>query len=694
MILETKLAIITATLLSLPLQVFAEHEELPTIVVEGVSKRPGELGVVPDSSGLKDAASLLKHVPGANVNRSGPLTGIAQYRGMFGNRINISLDGANMKEVGPNSMDPPLSHIPAALTESLQVYRGIAPVSSGIDTIGGAMRLETKKGRFADGDGIETSGIISSGYSSVDDGYYAVGFGSLANQNHKIYIGGTKEEGEDYKFKDDKKVRPTSYDREVFMVGYGYQRDGHEFGLHYTDNNTRNAGTPALPMDIIYVRGGLYDASYQWDMGDGYQLKGKFYYQNMRHKMNNNTLRAPRILNGAPLLIQNRTEVEGGGLDLAFTMPLFDGELTLGINGDQSNHDAFISGSVFMPGMGRRVPIGIDNFNDVSRDRYSGFAEWKGELMDDLSAEFGIRYTYTYADSGNVRTTRRMLPSGVNERLLATRFNDANHEKHFHDVDLVSIFRYTATDNLDLEIGFARKNRAPSYQELYLWSPSEATAGLADGRNYVGNLDLKNENAYQFELGAEFHTDSIYVAPRVFYHYVNDYIQGTPVTGLGKGTLQFNNINAQLWGLDIEGGYRFDEHWRIDAGLNYVQGKQVGGADDDLYRIAPLNGRVQLVFEHSGWMAAIEGEFYDRQKNVARFNNEQETPGYALLHLRAKYEPFTGVVIGAGIENVTDQQHFDHLGGSYRVRNNPDIAQGSRIPMNGRNFYATLAYKW
>ena len=680
--------------MALPLQLLAEHEVLPTLVIEGVSKRPGQLGVAPDSSGLKDAASLLKHVPGANVNRNGALTGIAQYRGMFGNRINITLDGANMKEVGPNSMDPPLSHIPAALTKSLQVYRGIAPVSSGIDTIGGAMSLETKKGRFAEGDGIETSGLISSGYSSVDDGYYAVGFGSLANENHKIYAGGTKEEGEDYKFKDDKKVTPTSYDREVFTAGYGYQRDGHEFGLHYTDNNTRNAGTPALPMDIRYVRGGLYDASYQWDMGDGYQLKGKFFYQNMRHLMNNHTLRAPRIMNGAPLLIQNRTEVEGGGLDLAFTMPLLDGELTLGINGDQSNHDAFISGSVFMPGMMRRVPIGIDNFNDISRDRYSGFAEWKGELMDDLSAELGIRYTYTYANAGNVSTTRMMLPSGFNERLLAARFNDANHEKHFHDVDLVSIFRYTATDNLDLEIGFARKNRAPSYQELYLWSPGEATGGLADGRNYVGNLDLKNENAYQFELGAEFHMDKIYIAPRAFYHYVNDYIQGTPVTGLGNGTLQFNNINAQLWGLDVEGSYQFDEHWRIDAGLNYVQGKQVGGAGDNLYRIAPLNGRAQLVFEHSGWMAAIEGELYDRQDDVARFNDELETPGYALLHLRAKYQPLSGLTIGAGVENVTDQQHFDHLGGLYRVRNNPDIAQGSRIPMNGRNFYATLAYEW
>jgi len=702
-VVKTRLLLISAACLAVPFQVNAETEQLPTIIVEGVAKRPGELGVVPDSSGLKDAASMLKHVPGASVNRNGPLTGIAQYRGMFGNRINVSLDGANFKEVGPNSMDPPLSHIPAALTESLQVYRGIAPVSSGIDTIGGAMSLKTKKGRFADEDEtFATSGVLSSGYSSVDDSYFGAGFVSIANQNHKLYAGGSKEEGEDYKFKDDKRVTPTSYDREVYTVGYGYQRDGHQLGLQYTDNNTHKTGTPALPMDIIYVKGGLYDANYQWDIGDGYQLKTRFYYQNMRHLMNNHSLRPPRIMNGGPMLMQNRTEVEGGGLDMAFTMPLFSGALTMGVNGDRSNHDAFISGSMLMPmmggmpGMTMRMPIAIKNFNDVSRERYSGFLEWKGDLMDDLSAEFGLRYTYTYSNAGAVSTSRMLLPNGVNERVLATRFNDLDHEKYFHDVELVSIFRYTATDNLNLEIGFARKNRAPSYQELYLWSPGEATGGLADGRNYVGNLNLKTENAYQFELGAEYHTDDLYVAPRVFYHYVKDYIQGTPVAGFGNGTLQFNNIDAQLWGLDIEASYRIDDHWRLDGGLNYVRGQQIGGQGGNLYRIAPLNGRAQITFEHSGWMAAVEGVFYDRMEDVAGYNDEQVTPGYFLLNLKAKYEPdlIKGLVIGAGIDNVIDQKHFDHLGGYYRVSGNPDVAQGGRIPMNGRNFYATLSYQW
>jgi len=679
-------------------------EVLPEIVVEGSSFRPGELGVVPDSSGLKDAASMLKHVPGANINRNGPLTGIAQYRGMSGNRINVTLDGGNMKEVGPNSMDPPLSHMPAVMTDSLQVYRGIAPVSSGIDTIGGAMKLKSKKGRFAEDEGLISSGVLSSGYSSVDDGYFAGGLVSAANKNHKAFFGFSKEEGEDYKFSDDdnKKVSPSGYDREVLRAGYGYQRDGHELSLDYTDNNTRNTGTPALPMDIIYVRGGLYNADYQWDIGDGYHLKSHFFFQNMRHQMDNHTLRSTPFKQVNPMmkiqpLVQMNTEVHGGGLDMAISMPLFDGELTLGANGDQSNHDALLTGliNVKMMSMARKLSVRVDNFNNIERDLYSGFVEWKGELTDALSGELGARYTYTQANADEVSTTRGMLPNGANDKALAAQFNSASRDKGFLSVDLVSILRYAVSSDFNLELGFARKNRAPSYQELYLWSPSEATGGLADGRNYIGNLDLDVETAYQAELGLEMQAGDFYFAPRFFYHYVNNYIQGTPApAAAGKNTLQFNNIDAHLMSVDFEVSYTIDDYWRIDGGLNYVYGERLDGPSDKLYRLAPLNGRTQLVFEHSGWTAAIEGVLAARQSNVAKFNNELQTPGYALLNLRAKYEPVDGLVIGAGVENVTDKEYFDHLGGLYLIANYSDIKQGARIPGQGRNYYATVTYKW
>ena len=63
-----------AVTLALPLVGHAETEQLTTIVVEGSGSRPGTFALAPDSSGFKDTAALLERVPGANVNRNGPLT--------------------------------------------------------------------------------------------------------------------------------------------------------------------------------------------------------------------------------------------------------------------------------------------------------------------------------------------------------------------------------------------------------------------------------------------------------------------------------------------------------------------------------------------------------------------------------------------------------------------------------------------
>ena len=51
-------------------------------------------------------------------------------------------------------------------------------------------------------------------------------------------------------------------------------------------------------------------------------------------------------------------------------------------------------------------------------------------------------------------------------------------------------FACCMTERLTWYGGVSRKSRSPAYQERYLWLPLQATAGLADGRTYTGNLDL------------------------------------------------------------------------------------------------------------------------------------------------------------------------------------------------------------
>lgn len=703
MLLKTKLSLTVTALLALPMSIHAETEELATIVVEGGSGRPGSFSLAPDSAALKDTSALLERVPGANINRNGPLTGIPQYRGMFGNRVNVTVDGESIKEAGPNSMDTPLTHIPASLVNSMQVYRGIAPISSGIETIGGSIKVKLKKGHFSEvEDEIESDGVLSSGYSSVENGYFVSGFTSLANQNHKVHIGVSKEEGNDYKYKEreGKKVVPSEYDRQAVTVGYDYQREGHEFGVNYSNNNTINTGTPALPMDIVYIHGNLYDVKYNLDFGQDYQLKTKFFYQSTDHLMDNHSLRSV-IQNGKPLLMDNTTNVEAGGWDFSFLMPLFSGTLTTGFNGDTAHHNSNIHMNAVMNSSGMPMDMYTSSFNNATRTRYSFYGEWEGDITEKLSTELGLRVTYLNADTGNVATT---ITTNKN---LAAKFNAQDHNKDFVNVDLAAIFRYAMRSDLDFEVGFARKTRGPSYQELYLWAPLQATGGLADGRTYVGNLDLKSEASYQFEFGMDWHADNAYFSPRAFYHYVHNYIQGNPSdtlfddeqpkcpTSVSCPVLEYTNINAQLYGVDFDAGYIFTDWVRFDGGLNYVRGQNLSQGGN-LYRIAPLNGRTQLTFNYDTFTTSIEGVYYAAQNQVASYNNEQTTKAYQIMNLRASYEPIDGFIIATGIENVLDLTNRNHLGGYYNPPTDTenDITRGQRIPLQGRNYYATLSYNW
>ncbi|MBL4744230.1 MAG: TonB-dependent receptor [Cycloclasticus sp.] len=659
-----------------------------TIIVEGSSMRPGTFGVAPDSSALKDTAALLKRIPGANVNRNGPLTGIASYRGQFGGRINTVVDGMSWKEVGPNSMDPPLSHIPASLTENLTVYRGIAPVSSGIETIGGSMSTESRKSHFTDSADFETHGVASFGYSDVDNGLTGSLLSTYSNDSHRFHASVSKEQGDNYEY-DGGEVDPSQYDRDAYTVGYGFRQGAHDVGFNYTNNDTGHTGTPSLPMDIMSVRGGIFSADYDIQLGEGRSLETSYYYQDMRHWMNNFQLRPNGSNSGT--FRQNQTEVDGGGLSMVYNMPVAGGDLSLGLEGDQSNHESYISDPTSM--------FFVDNFNGVERDRYSVFAEWNGSLGDGLNLGTGLRYTRVEMDAGDVDIFF-MAPAPT--QALKAAFNAADRSVEDDNVDVSMVLTQQLSNELSVELGLARKTRSASYQERYLWLPLEATGGLADGNRYIGNIDLDAEVAYQLELGLEYAAGGLYVAPRAFYHHVNDYIQGEVSTnGFANGVsnangagdaLQFTNVDAELYGMDVEWSYELSGNLSLDGTVSYVRGRR-RDTGDNLYRIAPFNARTQLTYAQDSWSIATEVEAYSAQNDVAAYNGELNTGGYGLLHVRADIEPVTGLSIGLGVENILDKNYADHTAAINRAMGS-DVAVGAKVPSQGRNVYLTANYAW
>ena len=645
-----------------------------------------------------DTTQLLKKIPGANVNSNGPLTSLAQYRGMFGTRINQVIDGIPLTSAGTNSMDPPLGYAPRLQLQTLEVYRGIAPVSTGIETIGGTMIANSKLGNFGDSEEFEYHGELKGDLNSNNNGVSYGFLNTIANQNMKFFVTGSREDGDDYNYEHNDTNRPTGHERKNLKLGSEFRVGDHQFGFDYTRVETGKTGTPALPMDVMFFDGDIWGANYKLNFGDG-GITGKFYYSEIDHGMNNFSLRetaANPVAAGAKR--QALPQAKATGFALKTTFATGDGYVNFGIDADYAEHDADITNPT-------AAAFFIENINNAERNRDGVFLEWTNPIGSEAEIEFGIRYNHITSRTDPVNIAAS-LPPGLQK--IKNNFNASDLSQSDDNIDAVLRLNYKMNENLTLELGAARKTRSPNFIERYMWIPLEISGGMADGRIYVGNPELNHETAYELEIGLDYSTDKVYARPRVFYKDVDDYIQGTPSTNKMLNTvsgvvnkpfgvantvpLVFNNTDATFYGADIEAGYSLTDNWKIDSIISIVRGKR-DDIDDDLYRVAPPNTLLSLTHQQENWYASVEGVFYYKQNKVSKTNSESKTSGYGIMNLRSQYNINETMGISAGVENVFDKKYTDHLAG---VNRSPisDVRRGDKLPGNGRSFYLALTVNW
>jgi iron complex outermembrane recepter protein len=655
-----------------------------------------------------DTAQLLRKMPGANINKNGELTGIAQYRGMYGDRIRVSVNGAQINGAGPNSMDAPLHYAPVAILESLTINRGIASVSSGQETIGGYVEAKTYSGEYGSGNAFEFGGRSYFGAQSVNSGTVASGFFSLANRNHIFRSFVMQEQADDLDFPGGK-IIPSEYERERFDLGYSFRSGDHEFSMDFARNNTKDAGTAALPMDILSVDSDLYRSRYTWE-GNDRTLTVEFSASNNKHWMSNFHLRRPpqdnMMTTGAMRFRRNFATSENYGF--AVKMEQFDdsGSWLYGIDRNFASHRSTITN----PNTG---PFYISNFNDAERDVWGAFIERSQSLSSRTGLEAGVRVNKV--DSGSDLVSANLNPANmmmgmpfmINNAagMLSNAINGSELDQADTNFDWFARFSIEAGNNTTWYVGAARKSRSPSYQERYLWIPLESTGGLADGKTYIGNPNLDPEVSHEIELGFDTDSGPLHFYPRAFYKKVSDFIQGTPATnmvavnfaqmmadmGMGQpGPLQFSNVEATFYGFDLESSYELSSQLTLRAVASIVRGKR-DDISDNLYRISPDNMILALDYRKDNWTATLESVSYADQDRVSATNGEQSTDGYSLVNVTGSIVVSTDLEISLGLENLFDKEYQDHLAG-YNRAFNPDIAMRTRMPGLGRNYYARLMW--
>lgn len=636
-----------------------------------------------------DGAAFIARQPGAAVVANGALSGQVQMRGLFGERILLRINGQRFATGGPNAMDPAMHYAPMMLIDRIEIARGISPVRDG-PGLGGGVNTILKHARFGDASSLSPQIDLTSQYRSVDDSVAIGGLVALASDSLRLGVIGSYETGDDIRFPGGR-IGSTSFQRTVYGVQAGFRAGPGEFSLDYRRQDTGRSGNPPFAMDIVYFHTDFARAGFEGDLSDNLRLEFHANYTGVSHRMNNYELRpAPT----AAMTRQSDTYADTMTADASLRFGSADRHIRVG-------------GDFELIDKGYRLynPLSpaffIHPLDRASSDRVGGFVEWRSGFGA-IESELGLRVDRHGASTGASRFGPGVPAGPVN---LANAFALADRNWSGTSID-ASLRLWAEMDAFTPRLTLAHKTRAPSLIERYSWLPTEASGGLADGNIYVGDVNLRIEKAWIAELGVDWQSDTAYARPVIYYRRINDFIQGvpfdatpgilnTPVEIVSNGSgdptpLRFANTDARIWGADIAFGAKIAGPLRIDGVASYVRAERTDIADN-LYRMAPANGRLAVSWEESRWSISVEGQFIARQNHVSATNTEVPSAGYVLVNISGYWLIRDGVRLDLGIENLFDTYYLEHLAGYNRITGS-DVPLGSRLPGAGRSAFARIRW--
>ena len=636
-----------------------------------------------------DAAGLAARLPGAALIDNGALSGQVQYRGLYGSRVAVRLDGQAFHSGGPNLMDPPLHYAPAPMLERLEVTRGPSPVSQGPSLSAGVNAVFKHLG-YAQGETPELHADLTAIVRSVDESTAVGGVAGLATARQRFEVLASTERGEDLDTPYGT-LNGTEHARDVYGFGYGVRlTETTELTADFRWQEGGFTGNPPFPMDIRFMDTSSSRVGLNTELG-GWSLSFKAGHARVDHAMNNYDLRP----SPAPMQMRETfasSETVSFGLDAEHAFQ--GGVIRLGLDRANVRHDTTVTNPM-------NADFFVTPFPDVELGRTGVYAEWEGPLSA-YEVYAGLRVDAHDADAGTPRLGAA-LPAGP--RMLAMAF--AHADRSWDDVTVDGLLRIArpVSDALTLRGALARKSRVGGQVERYGWLPITASGGLADGNTYVGSLDLKPEVATSLEAGFDLETPRAYLRPTAYVSWIEDYIQGVPAEPDTPGVvdtplemvsamngdptpLRFSNVDARLYGFDADFGLRLSQNWRADGVLTYVRGERED-VDDDLYRITPATLRLSATYEQKVWSASLETLMVAEQDKVSTENSEQATPGRVLVNAYGRWDVSERVSLSAGIENLLDQPYRDHLGG-YNRNAGLGVPMGERVPGAGAGVWMRL----
>ena len=729
---------------------------LPTVTVHGASSPllpptsavPGP-ELLRQRAATSDTARLLSELSGVSLRGAGGVSSLPAIQGLADDRLRIKVDGMDLIASCPNHMNPALSTIAPSQLGALKVYAGISPVSAGGDSIGGSILAESVAPVFAaQGEAPITQGELGAFYRSNNRARGANASASYATPTLSLGYSGAVGRADNYRAGGDFKsytftgraghslprdeVGSTAFDTRNHALSLAFKRDEHLFEARLGVQTMPHQLYPNQRMDLLDNDQRSLNLSYTGHLGWGL-LKARVYGEKVDHFMDfgadkrywyGTASGGGTALDGQPCGpigalcaagMPMHTEGRTQGASLSGDIALGERDL-LRVGAEWQHYGV---NDWWPPSGGGMAPGVFWNIRDGERNRSAVFGEWERNANAAWTTLLGLRAEQVRMNAGQAVGYN---PAGMGFQARdAQAFNARDHRRTDNNFDLSALARYTASEQHNIEFGFAHKERSPNVYERFPWSTWQMAALMnnfvGDGNGYVGNLGLKPEKANTVSATFNWHAaDQAWgFTATPYYTRVQDYIDAQqwdatanrPAAQPGKGrfnVLRYTNQSARLYGVDLSGHLPLARNaggdWGLKGLLNVTNGRN-RDTGDGLYNTMPLNAQLALTHKAGGWDNRVELVVVKAKTEVSSVRNEVRTPGYGLVHLRGSYAWKT-VRLDFGIENLFNRLYGLPTGGAYvgqgTTMANPALPNypqwGTAVPGMGRSLYAGVNVKF
>lgn len=625
-----------------------------------------------------DGADYLQNIMGFSAIKNGGTNGDVTFRGMFGSRIKMLVDGSENLGACPNRMDAPTSYIQPESFDKITVIKGPQTVQYATPGSAATVIFQRQPENLSKEQPYRgQASILMGSYGRLDHNIEA----AIGDETKYARLNANRSVADDYKDGNDKSIH-SNWERWNTDLALGWKPTDNSWLELRAGKGDGEAAYAGRSMDgSQFKRESLGLHAEQKNITEVIKkVEAQVDYSYNDHIMDNFSLRTPPMttmnMHGMNMTVPDKRSmrVDRRTLNtrLAVTTDWDKFSVISGVDTQQNKH----GGDMVMYAMPK---MNMPYAEDLKFQSYGAFSEWTYAIDQDQKVVAGARVDQVKIDNlQNAKNRKDTLPSGF-----------------------VRLEKSLPEHGLKTYLGLGYVERTPDFWELYS-TTTDHGVGSTDmmGKTtykMVDNLDnLNNERTAQLDLGLQAEHGAWSTWASVYAGLIKDFIlleYNTP----DKRKPLARNVDATIAGAEVGVGYQFNDHFQADLSTMYAWGENTSD-DRALPQIAPLEGRLNLRYVDEKYSLGLLWRAVAKQNRISL--NEGNVVGYDMneskafdiLAVNGTYKLTDAVDVSVGIDNLLDKAYTEHL--NKAGASMFGYAASEQFNNIGRNYWMRMSMKF